>query len=294
MRLGLQAQIALLLTFCGWVECAYASGHLPVRVVGSTVTTCPANQALVGPVRDGVPCLKLRLRWSVGTSEKKLQETHAVYSGPGMVDDITARYRLQAPMVFDAVAIHLGRNIQRRGKRKVLAQKALDQLFEADLIRCHRLLEDVSLTAAIERRVARLSFAYYRETGKQLVVTSGSRSPQAQASAMYRKLRLGVRLSKFYRSSAAREIEKAFLVAKGAGASRDAIVAAGAAIIRAQMDRGVFISKHLLDDAVDIRSRNLNRREKALFRKLARARGFRVLLETRPPHFHLSISNPEA
>ena len=60
------------------------------------------------------------------------------------------------------------------------------------------------------------------------------------------------------------------------------------------MDRGVFISKHLLDDAVDIRSRNLNRREKALFRKLARARGFRVLLETRPPHFHLSISNPEA
>ena len=211
-----------------------------------------------------------------------------------MIDDITTRYRLHASLVFDAITAYLGKNIQRRGKKKKLSQRALDQLFDAGLIRCHTLLEDVSLTAAIERRVAKLGCAYYREVGRQLVVTSGSRTPEAQAAAMYRKLRLGVRLSKFYRSKAAREIEKAFLVATAARKGRAAIIDAGVHVIRAQMKRGVFISKHLLDDAVDIRSRNLTRRQKALFRRLARDVGFRVLLETRPPHFHLSVSNPEA
>jgi hypothetical protein len=211
-----------------------------------------------------------------------------------MVDDITSRFRLHASLVFDAITIYLGRRIQRQGKKKKLSQIALDHLFQAGLIRCHTLLDDVSLTAAIERRVAKLGCAYYREVGRPLVVTSGSRSPEAQASAMYRKLRLGVRLSKFYRSKAAREIEKAFLTAMESKAARAVVIDAGAKVIREQMARGVFISKHLLDDAVDIRSRNLNRRQKSLFRRLARELGFRVLLETRPPHFHLSVSNPEA
>ncbi|MEC8022689.1 MAG: hypothetical protein VX223_02055 [Myxococcota bacterium] len=273
---------------------ATASNTSPVRVLRSAVADCSNSTAESSEQTRVEACLRLDIAWVHNVPRGAKPFVDVVHTGASMIEEVSDRFRSHAPDVFDAIAIYLGRRIQRGGKRRALAQAALERLFLAGLILCHRLEENVSLTLAIERRVAKLGFSFFRETGKKLVVTSGSRSAEAQAKAMHTKQRLGVKLTRLYKGKSAREIERAFDEVRKKGGSRDQIIAAGARVIREQMARGDYISKHLMHDAVDIRSRNLSRKHKSLFRKLARQHGFRVLLETRPPHFHLSIAAPEA
>ena len=270
---------------------AAAKSSSPVRVLRSTVVDCVADSDASASSSD---CLQLAVAWVHGVPKGAKPSVDEILTGPQFIQTVMGRFGAHSPEVFDAIARYLGRWVTKKSKRKPLAKAALDRLFQAGLILTHSLEEDVSLTVTIERRVAALGYSFFRETGKRVVVTSGSRTPESQAKAMHTKHRLGVRLSRFYRSAAAKEIEIAFRAAAQSGADREAIIAAGADVIRQQMARGVYISKHLMHDAVDIRSRDLTRRQKSLFRRLAREHGFRVLLETRPPHFHLSLAKPQA
>jgi hypothetical protein len=62
-----------------------------------------------------------------------------------------------------------------------------------------------------------------------------------------------------------------------------------AMVIQRQIDAGVFISSHLRQGAVDLRSRDLTAFEKKVVRMAAVEEGARVALETTPPHFHLEV-----
>ena len=151
---------------------------------------------------------------------------------------------------------------------------------------------DVRLGPQMERTMEEIAAEFRRRTGRRLHVTSGTRTPDQQARAMYDKIRLGQRLTRLYRDfEAASEIQTAYRRHRRQG--RAATVRAMAEVIRAQIARGRYISRHLYASAVDVRSRNLSRRHRRVFRSVVRSvGGVEVLEEGRPPHFHLQLTDP--
>lgn len=147
----------------------------------------------------------------------------------------------------------------------------------------------VSLGPEIADAIDRIAIEFHRRTGRDIYVTSGTRSADQQAQAMYDKLRFGQRLTRLYRDyRAASEIQRAYRRHRRSG--RRACVGAMARVIRTQMGRGRFISRHLRASAADVRSRDMTRRQRRIFRDVVRAvGGVRLLEEGTPPHFHLQI-----
>lgn len=158
-----------------------------------------------------------------------------------------------------------------------------------------RALPGVVLSPEVARQLDLVAAPYLRRTRRQLVVTSGSRTVESQAAAMYAKLRKGRRLLRLYRHRAlALEVIKAYRAARRRRMGRGATLAAMAAVMRRQVASGEYVSAHLRHGAVDIRSRGMRRRHKRVFRWLVgRTRGVRLIKEERhPPHFHLEVDPP--
>ncbi len=152
-------------------------------------------------------------------------------------------------------------------------------------------LADVDLSEKVEERVGQLADAYFERTGKKLVITSGTRDPARQAKAMYKMLRLGADVLRLYRNKAAvREIKDAYDAGRLSHKRPEEIVESMYEVIRAQVDREVFISAHLRAGAVDVRNRTMSSTDKKAFRAcVAELEGVSLLEETKPPHFHLQI-----
>lgn len=150
-------------------------------------------------------------------------------------------------------------------------------------------LPDVVLREEVTAKMNRLDEAYFRKTGKHLVITSGTRDAALQAKAMYKMIKLGADVLKLYRNKGAvREIKQAYDDALGKPVNE--VVAAMHAVIQDQIDRGVFISAHLRAGAVDVRSRTMSAADKRAFAKsVAELGGVTLLEETKPPHYHLQI-----
>jgi hypothetical protein len=144
----------------------------------------------------------------------------------------------------------------------------------------------------MEAVLARIADAFHRRTGRGIVITSGTRTSREQAAAMFDKLRLGQRLTGLYQDfDAAAEIQSAYRANQRRG--RAACVAAMARVIEAQVRRGRYISRHLRASAVDVRSRDMSRRERRIFEEVvATFREVSLLTEGRPPHFHLQLRGP--
>ena len=158
--------------------------------------------------------------------------------------------------------------------------------------RSYRVLCGVKLTGDVKARVERLARRYTKKTGRQLVITSGTRTPLEQAAAMYTKLRRRHNLLRLYRRTAlAKQVIRAYGKARRARLGRKATVRAMARVMRAQVARGAYLSLHMRDGAVDIRSRGLSRKHKRIFRRLVRRERDIVLIkeERYPPHFHLEV-----
>lgn len=152
-------------------------------------------------------------------------------------------------------------------------------------------LSGVTLSAAVRKKIARVADAYFRRTGRELIVTSGTRDAARQADAMHELFRLGADVMSLYKNkSAAREIQQAYVQGRSAGRSRGAVVARMADVIRRQIARGVFISAHLRAGAVDIRSRDMTGAQKRAFLDAVDdIGGVTAMEESRPPHYHLQV-----
>ena len=148
----------------------------------------------------------------------------------------------------------------------------------------------ITLSADAETAVGEIADAYYAATSKDLVVTSGTRTAASQAEAMYVKLEIGDDVVTLYGGGASvKAIKKAYDDGKKAKQSKTDIVDAMTKVIEGQIAKGVYISKHLKAGAVDIRSRDMSDKEKKAFRKAAKGKVTSVLLETKPPHWHLQM-----
>ena len=249
-----------------------------------------AAMRLTATCEDGKPCLALQL--VCGDAEAEGGSTEWLLAGEGLPAELEARFGDQAPTIVEAAMPFIGRGLT--SSRKTLSSAAgelIDRLQSHGLVRFHTRLKGVTLSESIEPRVERLAARYFRETGTRIVVTSGARNATSQAEAMYAKMRAGGSILREYRrSSAALAIHKAYVRGRKAKKPADEIVAAMAAKIRGQIARGVYISKHLVSGAVDVRSRNLTRSQKRSLIRAARAEPRVSILEERhPPHFHVTF-----
>ncbi|WP_437667534.1 hypothetical protein [Sorangium sp. So ce1182] len=162
---------------------------------------------------------------------------------------------------------------------------------DLDEERRYVLLPGIALAPAVEEKVAEIASAYFRRTGKELVITSGTRDPARQAEAMHELFRHGADVLGLYKDkAAAREIMSAYEEGLSTEQPPEALIAALEQVIRAQIDRGVFISAHLREGAVDIRNRDMTPAEKRAFLDgVEEVGGVLALEESRPPHYHLQI-----
>lgn len=176
-------------------------------------------------------------------------------------------------------------------RAKLPPQTPLGKVVRADPSSAppYKVLPGVTLPARVAAKLARIDRAYARRTREHLVITSGTRDANRQARAMYTKLKLGDDLLALYRNKAAvQEIKRAYQAASGKPPEQ--VVTAMEAVIQDQIDRGIFISAHLREGAVDVRSRTMSRKEKRAFlESVAEVGGVRVLEETKPAHYHLQI-----
>lgn len=150
-------------------------------------------------------------------------------------------------------------------------------------------LSGVSLTTDVASKVKKIADKYYELTQKDIVITSGTRTAQSQAEAMYGKLSGGDRLTVYAQKKAAGEVRDAYDAAVKAKKSKSDTIDDIKKVIEAQIKRGVYISKHLKKGAVDVRSRDMTTQDKAHFRTAAGTVSAMVILETVPPHFHLQF-----
>jgi hypothetical protein len=155
----------------------------------------------------------------------------------------------------------------------------------------YQTLPEVTLSPEVERKIARIAEAYHRRTGKELVLTSGTRDVARQAEAMYELLRLGTDLSKLYRNrAAARELTDVFRAAHGARKGPKQVIAELERVLSAQVSRGTYVSAHLRAGAVDVRSRGMSVADKRAFvAGVEEVGGAEVIEELEPPHFHLEL-----
>lgn len=113
-----------------------------------------------------------------------------------------------------------------------------------------------------------------------LYVNSGTRTPEQQAEALKTKRDLGDNLYKLYRAD---YIIKELM-------SVPNTVADMAPIIRKWMDKGVYLSRHMRGDALDLsvwRGGNLTKEQIDTVMQKAQALGAKAIYETKPPHIHI-------
>ena len=125
-----------------------------------------------------------------------------------------------------------------------------------------------------------VAMEYFNKTGKVTHVTSAYRSPKEQAFIMINKHAAGQNLYKLYKHS---EVIDDFLSAYVFGSFNDMVE-----VIEIYMDKGIYLSKHLCDKAIDVRSRNMTLEEQEEFIKIVEGiPGIEILQEFKPPHFHI-------
>jgi hypothetical protein len=159
----------------------------------------------------------------------------------------------------------------------------------------YRVMPHAILSAELEVALSRVADLYHRKTGRELVVTSGTRTPLDQARAMYLKLIIGEDLRRLYKKQdAAKEVKRVYDQGCARRKRSGETIADMARVIQRQVSEGVYLSPHLKQCAADIRSRIMRPSDKRAFQRAVEAVGGLRLLreETKPRHFHLELLVP--
>ncbi len=158
-----------------------------------------------------------------------------------------------------------------------------NDVFTATSGKHYDVAKDILMTRKLEKKLAEVAKIYFEEKGTKLFITSGYRPPERQAPAIYNNIiRKGeVRVRNTYKNKVAiDQILAAYRANKNAPQKAiDAI----RETIEKQVKRGVYISNHLLSNAIDIR---VTANFKILGKAAARVGG-RVITEG--DHFHMEL-----
>jgi hypothetical protein len=141
--------------------------------------------------------------------------------------------------------------------------------------------------AASEKRSLILNSRYHLRTGRDLMFTSGYRTPYRQARAIHRNLRAygsSYVLSIYRRGAAIREIVAAYTRNRR---RPEKAVTMMTRVIEAQVRRGIYVSGHMRGLAFDVRSKGRHGANLSALRAVAQSMGARVLVEKN--HYHVEL-----
>jgi hypothetical protein len=147
--------------------------------------------------------------------------------------------------------------------------------------------EDVILPLALEPWLRELTQKYYALTGRRLHITSGLRTPEKQARAMYFNLEnygISYVASTYGGRAAVWEIINAFQQSRN---DKRNAVREMAEVIKSQMKRRIIISPHIREKALDIRSRGKEAANLAVLKKIVQGMRGQVLAEK--DHYHVQF-----
>jgi hypothetical protein len=151
----------------------------------------------------------------------------------------------------------------------------------------YRIREGVVLNENAKAKLSAIGQEYQRKTGKTIDITSGTRTAYRQAGAMFTKIQLGNSFSEYKNRAAVSEILTTYRQAKAAGKSAEKIKQAMSDTIQNQVNRQIYISRHLQGGAADVSLIGLDRNA---FREAVRnVTGQEPLYEGKPRHFHLQF-----
>lgn len=140
----------------------------------------------------------------------------------------------------------------------------------------------------------KIAIEYFKKVAKKFNVNSGTRTPYRQAAAMWVKYANDKTLSEYGGGAAITEILQAIKTAQAAGKTGTAVVQAMADAIQKQVDRGVYISRHLKAGALDIAvvaspgvTAMTKNEKKTMIEVAKKVTGGNAFEETNPPHIHI-------
>lgn len=147
----------------------------------------------------------------------------------------------------------------------------------------------VKLSPEIEKKVAKIANAYHAITNKKLLVNSGTRTPETQASAMFGNIEFG-KIAPYKNQVLRAQIQEAYDFAISDSLSNRGIISAMAKTIAKQVAKGQYISKHLIARGVDISVKGMTTFDRSIFKEAAQKVASTVILETgKNEHWHLQF-----
>lgn len=149
--------------------------------------------------------------------------------------------------------------------------------------------EHITVTTELEDKIKSISNDFFEVTGKPIVVTDGLREPDDQASAMFNKLENGENLNSLYKNhDAVNEIVNVYNEGKNNGVSDSQIKENITNTINQQIDDNILISKHLSEQAFDVRSRDMTEEQRTAFEQAVEKYGGKVIVEG--DHLHVQFN----
>ena len=156
----------------------------------------------------------------------------------------------------------------------------------------YRVRNGILLTENARQKMDLIGREYFKQTGKTIEITSGTRTPYRQANAMYQKILLGDKFSEYTDQKSVREILNAYRQSKASGNSPEEIKQAMTRAIEVQVSNNTYISKHLQGGATDVSLKTTDKQDlnkPAFIRAVRSVTGKEPLEERKPPHFHLQF-----
>lgn len=155
-------------------------------------------------------------------------------------------------------------------------------------------VDGIELNDLLRERISAVAAIYFAKTNRTLEITSGYRSPSRQAAALYNKLAVGGSLAIYKNQSLVEPLRKAYRQGRKKRWRKERIIAAMAEVLAEQVERGIYLSRHMRGRAFDLRSSGLTTRQRSALRAaIAEVGGMRLIYESKPPHFHVEILDAE-
>jgi LysM repeat protein len=147
--------------------------------------------------------------------------------------------------------------------------------------------KNIELSQLVKKEMSQVAEEYFKRTGKDLVITDGNRTAHDQAERIYDKII--VHEENIYTNKAAlAEVKTAYNQAKAQGKSRPKIVNEMAHAIQNQMNRRVYISRHLIGQGADVQIRFMSTQDREAFKQSVKTvGGARILNEGN--HWHIEV-----
>lgn len=145
---------------------------------------------------------------------------------------------------------------------------------------------NIRLSPFVVEKLTKIAADYHAATGKSITVTDGNRTALEQAYLMIPQIEKG-KFHIYSNKSAANEVKKVYDAGIAGKKPKAHIVKDIEKVIQAQVDRGIYLSRHLRDKGADIRFSDMTSAERKVFSQIVIKHGGDPLIED--DHFHLQF-----